>query len=291
MGFKGDVFGKWSFRLEGDFSTSGDEFFNRTTDTWISYRTSNGLEFILGKQSAAFTLDGHTSSNNLQTTERSILGNNVWFPGEYFTGAAVKTAGPSWTTVFGVFSSGSENEWLGNFDGSGFVLGSVAYDFAARHGLDKGELTADLVYQNPDENNDATLPNEWVGSLSLQLKRDRWGLEGNVSATRGYYGQGDLSGFTVMPLFDLTDTFQFALRYSYLDSDEPLGIRPGRYTNKVAYGRGDHYQDIYAGINAYIDGHRLKIQLGLQWTEMEDSTESGGDFSGFGWTLALRTNW
>ena len=281
----------WSFRLEGDFNTSGDDFFKRTTDSWVSYRTSTGLEWVVGKQSAAFTLDGHTSSNNLYTTERSILGNNVWFPGEYFTGVAIEKTVQGWTTFLGIFSSGSENQWFGNFDGSGFVLASLGYDFAARHQLDTGEFTADLLYQDPDENNDATLPNEWVGSLSLELKQDRWGFEGNFSATRGYLGQGDLLGFTVMPLFDLTDRIQLALRYSYLDSNKPKGIRLGRYGNQVVEGRGDHYQDIYAGLNCYIDGHRLKIQFGLQWAEMEDSTDSGGDFSGFRWTLALRTYW
>ena len=130
-----------------------------------------------------------------------------------------------------------------------------------------------------------------MGSFSLILKKGRWGLQGNISGTRGYATQGDLFGFLIMPLFDITEKLQVAVRYSTLDSSVPHGIRSGRYADRVVSGRGDDYRQLYAGLNYYVDGHRLKFQLGLDWTRMEDSTNSGGDYSGLGITLALRTNW
>ena len=49
-------------------------------------------------------------------------------------------------------------------------------------------------------------------------------------------------------------------------------------------GRGDRYQEIYLGANYYFYGHKLKLQSGAQWADMEDSANDGGTYSGFSWT-------
>jgi phosphate-selective porin OprO/OprP len=291
MGFKGDVFQNFDFRIEGDFNEDLDDFYKRLTDCYLGWKSASGVVFKVGKQSAAFTLDGHTSSNNLYTTERSVIGNNVWFPEEYMPGVSVSGEHGSWRPFVGVFSAGSKNGEFGNFDGSWFGLLSLEYDFSGVRNLDEGTVTFDFVYQAPDIDNSFTRPNEYVGSFSLILKKGRWGLQGNVSGTRGYAAQGNLLGYLIMPLFDITEKLQVAVRYSTLDSSEPHGIRSGRYADRVVSGRGDDYTQLYAGLNYYVDGHRLKLQLGLDWTRMEDSTNSGGNYRGLGATLALRTNW
>ena len=35
-------------------------------------------------------------------------------------------------------------------------------------------------------------------------------------------------------------------------------------------GRGDRYQEIYLGANYYFYGHKLKLQSGAQWADMDD---------------------
>jgi len=291
MGFKGDIFQNFNFRIEGDFNDDPDDFYKRLTDCYIGLESPSGVVLKVGKQSAPFTLDGHTSSNNLYTTERSVIGNNVWFPEEYLPGVSVSGEHGNWRPFAGVFSAGSKNGEFGNFDGSWFGLLSLGYDFSEVGNLDEGTTGFDFVYQAPDIDNSFTRPNEYVGSFSLILKKGRWGLQGNVSGTRGYDTQGDLFGYLIMPLFDITEKLQAAVRYSTLDSSDPHGIRSGRYADRVVSGRGDDYTQLYAGLNYFVDGHRLKFQLGLDWTKMEDSTNSGGNYRGLGVTVALRTNW
>jgi phosphate-selective porin OprO/OprP len=291
LGFKGDIYQSFDFRIEADLNDDPDDFYKRFTDFYLRWNSTDGVKLKVGKQSAGFTLDGHTSSNNLFTTERSILGYNVWFPLDYMPGISIAVEKTGWNTFLGLYSAGSENGEFGNFDGSWFGLGFVEYLFPETDALDKGKAILDLVYQPPDDDNSSTRPNEFVVSLSVGLRKDRWRFEGNVSATRGYGTQGDLFGFLLMPMFDLTDKLQAVVRYSTLHSNEPKGIRLGRYANRVVLGQGDRYNELYGGLNYFVDGHRLKLQLGLEWADMEDQTNSGGAYSGLGVTLAFRTCW
>ena len=69
------------------------------------------------------------------------------------------------------------------------------------------------------------------------------------------------------------------------------GVRLTRYENRVTAGRGDRYQDVYAGLNYYVHGHRLKAQTGLTYAHMRDRARDGGAYSGWTWTTALRLSW
>jgi phosphate-selective porin OprO/OprP len=80
-------------------------------------------------------------------------------------------------------------------------------------------------------------------------------------------------------------------RYTYLDSEAPNGIRPAGYEARVAPGRGDEYNELYLGANYYFYGHRLKVQTGVQWADMKDSANDGGEYSGVSWTTGLRVGW
>jgi phosphate-selective porin OprO/OprP len=53
-------------------------------------------------------------------------------------------------------------------------------------------------------------------------------------------------------------------------------------------GKGDEYQEIYAGLNYYLYGHKLKLQTGLTYSMMEDSANDGGKYDGWTWTTGVR---
>ena len=55
--------------------------------------------------------------------------------------------------------------------------------------------------------------------------------------------------------------------------------------------RGDEYNELYLGGNYYFYGHRLKLQTGLQFADMNDSANNGGAYSGVSWTTGLRVGW
>jgi phosphate-selective porin OprO/OprP len=63
------------------------------------------------------------------------------------------------------------------------------------------------------------------------------------------------------------------------------------YENRAVAGRGDRYNEGYIGANYYFYGHKLKLQSGLQFGDMNDSANDGGAYSGVAWTTGLRVSW
>ena len=98
-------------------------------------------------------------------------------------------------------------------------------------------------------------------------------------------------GLVLMPLYSFSEQRQIVLRYTYIDSSDDNGISLGRYEREVVSGRGDSYNEFYAGLNVYIYGQKLKWQTGLQYTKMDDAADDGGDYSGWGLTTGMRMYW
>ena len=128
-------------------------------------------------------------------------------------------------------------------------------------------------------------------SANFKFEDDKWGARADLSFGEGYLGQSDLWGVMVMPFFNITPKLQVVGRETFLSSSDPNGVRLANYENKVVPGRGDRYQEIYVGANYYFYGHKLKLQSGAQWADMEDVANDGGTYSGFSWTTGLRVSW
>ena len=60
---------------------------------------------------------------------------------------------------------------------------------------------------------------------------------------------------------------------------------------KTTQARGDRYNELYFGANYYFFGHKLKLQSGLQYADMNDRARDGGDYSGLSWITGLRVSW
>ena len=57
-------------------------------------------------------------------------------------------------------------------------------------------------------------------------------------------------------------------------------------------GRGDRYNEFYAGVNYYFYGHKLKWQNGVQHVSMGDSLgNDGGKYDGVSFTSGFRLSW
>jgi phosphate-selective porin OprO/OprP len=266
-------------------------FYMRFTDAYLQWNKSSRLVFTFGKQAVPFTNEGATSSRELLTIDRSAIGNNIWFPQEYLPGVSVSGRIAPWVYRGGVYSSGAMNREFGEFNGGYSTLALVGYDFAKRLGVKEAVLTGNYVYQQPDVNNTFTRQLEHVVSVHFKLDADRWGLRTDVSDASGYLGQSDLWAAMVLPSYNLTDKLQAVGRYTYVDSAGPNGIRFGTYESRIVPGRGDEYNELYLGANYYFYGHKLKLQTGLQWADMNDRANDGGEYSGFAWTTGLRVGW
>jgi phosphate-selective porin OprO/OprP len=183
------------------------------------------------------------------------------------------------------------NRELGEFSGDLFALGVIGYDFAKSIGVTQALLTGNYLYQHPDRDNTFTRQLEHVASVNFKLDAGRWGVQSDLSTATGYLGQSDLWGLVVMPFVDATDKLQFVGRYTFLDSENPNGVRLATYESRVVPGRGDRYNELYLGANYFFYAHQLKVQTGVQWADMKDTAADGGAYSGVSWTTGLRIGW
>ncbi len=264
----------------------------RFTDFYLQWAKSPRAIVTVGKQSVPFTLDGATSSRELLTIDRSNLANNIWFPQEYLTGVSLSGRQARWVYRAGMYSSGASNREFGRFSGGTATLGVIGYDFSSRLGVREALLTGNYVYQSADRDNTFTRQLEHIGSINFRMESTRWGARADVSAASGYLGQSGMRAFQGMPFVNVTNKFQVVGRYTLIKSDEPNGVRLGTYESRVVTtGRGDTYNEFYAGANYYFYGHRLKLQSGVMFADMNDRANDGGAFSGVSWTTGLRVGW
>jgi phosphate-selective porin OprO/OprP len=268
-----------------------DPLYLRFTDMYLQWSRSGRVALTVGKHGVPFTMDGATSSKEVLTIDRNNLTNNIWFTNEYIPGVSVSGTVAPWTYRAGVYSAGEANRELGEFNGGVFTLGVLGYDFAKSLGVNQALLTGNYVYQNPDARNTFTQQLEHVMSINFKLDAGRWGVRTDVSTGVGYLRQSDLWGVMAMPFVNITDTLQFVGRYTFIDSEDPNGVRLANYEKRVVSGRGDRYNELYLGANYFFYGHKLKLQTGAKFADMNDRANDGGAYSGVSWTTGLRVSW
>jgi phosphate-selective porin OprO and OprP len=283
-----------TFTLHGEVELNPQErdpFYVRFTDLYVQWSRSGRFAVTAGKHGVPFTMDGSTSSKELLAIDRSNLTNNIWFPQEYIPGVSVSGRLAPWIYRVGVFSAGEANREFGEFNGGVFTLGVLGYDFAQSLGVKEALLAGNYVYQHPDPANSFTRQLEHIVSVNFKFDADAWGLRTDVSAASGYLGQSDLWAVMAMPFLNATDKLQFIGRYTVLGSDDPNGVRLATYESRVVPGRGDRYNEVYLGANYFFYGHKLKLQSGVQFADMNDRAGDGGAYSGVSWTTGLRVGW
>ena len=292
LGFKTVFLEDFMFHIEGEFNPQeADPAYVRLTDTYLAWSPRDAVQLKLGKHSAGFTLDGMTSSNSLLTIDRNALTNNIWFTEEYMPGGSVSGETDDLVYFVGIFSSGGKDPEFGDFKGGEFLLLTLGHDFASALDSEQALLRFNFVYNEPDPDNDFTRPLEWITSANFAYEGRKWGVRTDLSAARGYGEQSDLLGFMVMPFRDFSAALQLVGRYTYVESDEPNGVRFGRYEREIVDGMGDRYEEIYLGLNYFWYGHKLKLQNAIQYVDMRDEADDGGAYSGWAWTTAFRLSW
>lgn len=293
FGLKAKIANSFTIHVEADTSPEDpNPFYRRLTEANISWSPDKSFKLIIGKHGNRFTLDGRTSSNVVETMERSNIANNLWFPDQYMPGVSISGEKGPWSYNIGVFSNGSPDPEFGDFEASWTALAGFGYDFAEALGADKAILGLDLVYQDPTTEATFTRPNESVAALHFDYKEERFGFAAEVAASTGYGSQSDLFGIMIRPSYEIIEKkLQAVLRYTYMSSEDPKGIRLGRYEREVVSGRGDEYHEFYAGLNYYIYGQKLKLMSGVTYTMMDDSSDSGGDYDGIMGVVGLRMSW
>jgi phosphate-selective porin OprO/OprP len=292
MGLQAYLFGSLLLHAEVDLNPQeADPVYVRFTDMYAEWTMRPEVVLTFGKQSIPYTVDGATSSRELIAIDRSPLANNLWFTEEYLPGASVAGTTEPWVYFVGAYSGGARNKELGEFSGGLVTLGSLGYDFAKSFDGREALASVNYVYQSPDPDNSFTRPFQHIVSVNLRLEKTRWGLRTDLTAGSGYYSQSNVWGVELMPFINVTPTLQIVGRYDFLDSKDPNGIRLGAYEDRVVSGRGDEFHDLYFGANYYFYGHQLKLQTGVQFADLQDRANDGGEYSGVSWVSGLRLGW
>jgi phosphate-selective porin OprO/OprP len=266
-------------------------FYMRLTDAYVQWSRNPALVVTAGKHSVPFTQEGATSSRELLTIDRSNLANNIWFGQEYMPGFSVAGRRGLWTYRGSLYSAGAMNREFGEFTGGLFTMAILGYDLSKKLGVREATLTGNYLYQQPDANNTFTRRYEHITSAHFRFEEGRVGARGDVSTAVGYLGQRDVWSVMLMPYFNATDKLQFVGRYTFVNSDGNNGVALPTYENRVTSGAGDEYSAGYLGVNYYFYGHRLKLQSGVEFGEMQDRANDRGAYSGTSWVTGLRVGW
>lgn len=292
VGAKNKLFQDFTLHAEIELNPQEPRpLYTRMTDMYLAWSRSETFVATLGKHSAPFTLDGSTSSKELLAIDRSNLANNLWFSNEYFPGVSASGRVEQWRYWAGLYSSGAANPEFGEFSGGVFALGAIGYDFAKQLDAKQAILSLNYVYNEPDRHNSWTRNLQHVCSLHFNYAAKQWGVRADLSGAAGYLGASDLWGAMLMPYYNITEKLQVVSRFTHIESQDPNGVRLALYENLVVPGRGDEYNEAYLGLNYYFHGHKLKVQTGLQFADMQDRANDGGQYSGWAWTTGFRLAW
>lgn len=305
LGFRAKVFKDFEVKNEMYSEFNHDDFYAGLTESYIAWKPSDAFNLTVGKQKPRFSLDWSTSSREILTIERNILINN--FGIDYETGLSVSGKNGNWTYFGGAFNNdtgdiGDEREY-GDLDGGWSWIASVGYDLKDQVHLDKAVLRADFIHMDHDIEDDLLTRFDDALALSFNAKQGKLGViteflwaEGDQATARRT--DGEMWGFYIMPIYDISKKLQLVARYTHGESDDNALRLQNRYERGGEIGGitipgggyGDSYNAYYLGLNYYICSHRLKLMTGIEYSEME-SQNAGGDVDTWSWVSGIRMYW
>ena len=279
-------------KTEVRFLPFEDEIYDGLTEASLTWTASPAFRLGIGKQLPRYLLEGAISANELLTVERSHLAGTFWVGEDNFS-TGVTAAGDigKWSYSAGIYSAENDKQW-GKLNAGFYGVASLAYDFGEALHLEKAVVRGDFAYNNGDTANTTPKPFEQVYALGLDAKQGRFGLQTNAAFGTGLRSQPDVWGLVIMPSYRLSDQWELVTRYTFLHSEGADGLKPvRRYENEVDDingTKGDQYQAIYAGLNHYLYGNKLKIQAGVEYSWMEDKADNGGKYAGWSFLTGFR---
>jgi phosphate-selective porin OprO/OprP len=251
-----------------------------------------GISLSVGRLDYLFTgFERSKSSKKINVIERGLLVNQI-MPAEV-VGAHLRGKNGKFSYHAGFFSRSIEQEFDDFDTGSAGVIGA-SYDTALFY--EKGSLHLDYLHNSGDSEGNAFRPYRHVISLWHSGERGRFGMGFDLTMAQPLETDGHVFGLTIEPtwmllnhVFAKNDPLQIAVRYQYASSNEDNGLTlQRRYEQKVTLGEGDHYQALYAGLNYYLYGQKLKLMMGGEYAQMKDDADDGGEYSGWTWFGAIR---
>ena len=255
------------------YRQGGDSLVNNFDFISLNYAISDDTEISVGKlRRNPLTREDGTSSNKILTIERSILSTRFFM--DNVGGGYVNHKEGSWTLGAGILKGSTEEDLrLPSLDGATMLQVNIANQIS-----DITEIRLDYLNNSGDPDNNDVEPFRHVVSLNSSTQSGPTGLITDIIYAEALpEARGDLFGIVIMPHHMLTQRLQLVGRYTFTSSNEGNGIRiPRRYERATVpeeFEFGDKHQALYAGLNYYFYGHKLKLMSGVEYTDF--GNESG----------------
>jgi phosphate-selective porin OprO/OprP len=321
FGFKSKWFENWKLDGQIDVDTDGLDgkgpehtLYKDIYDLFITYAPQDAINASFGKREFKLSREQEISSTEIVTFERSNL-TNMLHPGN-LTGVWVSGKGiqEHWLYEVGVYGNDQVREFS-QFDGGTIYFGKVGYDYASQVGLDSAVVSLRYMHDTApgfkstqiDENYSPSSAPAFSDCIALSndLIQGRFQLTTDILYGFGYRGNADVAGkntkinqpdvfgVNLIPSYFIWDGLQLAGRLQFGSSEAPNGLSlPSRYEasapskskdKKGNPDKGNTYTSLYAGLNYYLYGNKLKIMNGIEFSNL-----GGGDYAGYTFLSGLR---
>jgi len=305
LGFEVELANDLTFYTEANIADgrelTQDRFINDFQDFYIEWEPSDDLLVRIGKQKQHITREDVESSKRIKSVERSAIVNEI--AGARAWGAVVEFQTGEFRHEIGGWLYGghrADPNWV-DFSSNGGFNYNVAYPVS-----DTTTLHFDYVYADNGGGNFATEgdaatgfgPNyEHAFALGAEVEAGRFQMITDVivalnrteSGALGRAGSippgNDTWGFYVQPSYDITEKLEAVFRYAYMDEGQEQ--RTQRFPTRQ---RVENYHTVYAGLQYFICGEKLKLMGGYEYAS-GDIFDSNNDVSGGSWQLAVRSYW
>jgi phosphate-selective porin OprO and OprP len=270
MGGQARMFEKLTLHAQMVSGSDFEPFYNGFTELWAQWALCDELAITVGQQKHRFTHDRNVSSRYLNTLERGLLLN--MFGADYTPAVTLSGRTDKVNYYTGIFSNATERNMWDAFTelNSGYSLLAASYfDVGEYFRGDTAHFGVSYLFSDANEN--ATNLNVFEQGISnvLILTQGPCSLvsEGLVGLNSS---RGDAYGVNIQPGYFITDQLQLATRYQYAASEEGDGLlAQRRYEREAGLTRGDRYHAVYAGLNYYLAGHRIKFMNGLEYADLD----------------------
>jgi phosphate-selective porin len=194
--------------------------------------------------------------------------------GNFFYGGAITNPERAITSAVSAGAGNATNNNLaywanagynGKFDGGTYIIGG-GYGLLPNQGGKTG-TTPFGVGNGNDLSVYTVYFDVTAGKFNLVAEYMAADVERGVSATR----DAKPTGYWIQPAYSVNNQLELVGRYSFLDSDgRGINISDGV---RSAPGGGTHNKltEMYFGLNYYLKGNDLKLQLGYVWGKSEDT--------------------
>ena len=282
LGFDAKLFRKTvEMRFEAQASNGFDPLYDRLADAWIKWKPSDTFSLSVGRQKANIGYyDWLEPLDEQPTFERSQIFGQLAVDRSTSVIAKGKVNDFSWQT--GVYSNDLDREF-GSLEGGVSFGAGIGYDFKAALNLARADWRLDWLHSEIEAGDSILNRYEDIFATTLVLKDGRWSLIGEAFAGLG--GAPDVFGMFVQSGYDLLPKkLQVVGRVSFTTGDGPDSVRvQRRYEREVpdltGGGLGERYHAAYLGMQYFINGDKLKLMAGAEYSHL-DGGGNGGDFDG-----------